>query len=68
MIAVYLWEATYTDSTAKTSAIDLIRGSNSPVFWVGIVLCGMVIPLAISVTGFFMAETSTGLFNSRRYL
>ena len=61
MITVYLWEATYTDSVAKTSALDLIRGSNSMVFWAGIVLCGMAIPLGISITSFFMADISTGL-------
>jgi polysulfide reductase chain C len=62
MIIVYLWEATYTDASAKTSTLDLIRGSNALVFWVGIVLCGMVIPLVISVGSYFMAETSVALF------
>jgi len=61
MIVVYLWEATYTDPVAKTSAMDLIRGSNSLVFWAGIVLCGMVIPLGISAFSLFIRETSTGL-------
>lgn len=61
IIIVYLWNATYIDPVAKGSVVDLIRGANAPVFWVGVVLFGVLIPVAISVTSYFAAEASTAL-------
>ena len=44
---IYLWSQTYTSEAAKESVSELIRGYISPVFWIGIVVLGMIIPLAI---------------------
>jgi len=61
LITVYLWSATYTGSTGKHSVIELIRGSIAPIFWVGIVLCGIIIPIVISVSSYFAHEAATPL-------
>lgn len=61
IIAVYLWNATYGDAIAKTSAMMLIRGSIAPLFWIGVVFLGLVVPIAISALFYFTAEVSEKL-------
>jgi formate-dependent nitrite reductase membrane component NrfD len=53
LIAVYLWSATYMGTAAKVSVMQLIRGKIviSATFWIGVVILGMLIPLAISLFG-----------------
>lgn len=46
-MAIYLWVATYGSSAARESVMRLLRGSVAPVFWIGIVLLGIVIPVAL---------------------
>jgi sulfite dehydrogenase (quinone) subunit SoeC len=41
---LYLWNALYADAASKESTRTIIRGS---LFWIGVVLCGMVVPLAV---------------------
>ena len=53
LIAIYLWSATYMGTAGKYSVMELIRGSIAPVFWIGIVACGIVIPIVISVISYF---------------
>lgn len=61
IIAVYLWSQTYTSSIAKYSVLKLIKGNLAPVFWVGLILLGIVIPLVISIASIFTGEASTSL-------
>ncbi len=61
IIATYLWNATYTSSTAKQSVIELIRGNIAPAFWIGVVAFGIIIPIAISVSSYFVGELSVPL-------
>ena len=61
LIAVYLWNATYTSKTAKYSAMLLLRGNLAVPFWVGVVVLGLIIPLAISVSSLFAGEASAPL-------
>jgi formate-dependent nitrite reductase membrane component NrfD len=61
LMGVYLWNATYTSKTAKHSATLLLKGSLAIPFWVGVVALGIIIPLAISVSGYFAGEASTPL-------
>ncbi len=49
-IAVYILSATYTGAAAKVSAIKLLKGNVAPSFWIGVILCGMIIPLVISLS------------------
>ena len=46
-IAIYLLSTAYAGSVAKSSVIWIVRGSMAPVFWVGVISMGVIIPLAI---------------------
>jgi formate-dependent nitrite reductase membrane component NrfD len=61
IMASYLWNATYTSKTAKHSAMLLLRGSLALPFWTGVIAFGIIIPLAISVSGYFSGEASIPL-------
>ena len=61
IMAAYLWNATDTSKTAKYSATLLLRGGLALPFWVGVIALGIVIPLAISVSGYFAGEASVPL-------
>jgi len=58
LIAVYLWNATYTSKTSKYSVLLLLRGSLAQPFWAGVIACGIIIPLAISGYSYFAGEAS----------
>lgn len=49
-IAVYLMSATYIGAAGKVSTLKLLIGSQAPVFWIGVIILGMIIPLAISLS------------------
>jgi len=58
IITIYLWSATYTGLGGKQSVITLLRGSMAPLMWLGVVLCGIVLPIAISLFTYFAGEAS----------
>jgi len=60
-IAAYVWNATYISKTAKHSAILLLKGKLAPVFWIGVITCGIISPLVISVSSYFSGDASTPL-------
>lgn len=60
-ITVYLWNSTYIDPVAKASTTDLIKGSNTLAFWGGVVLCGIVVPITMSVISYFATNVSAAL-------
>jgi len=61
LIIVYLVNANYQSTTAELSVKELIRGHVAWVFWLGIVLLGIIVPLVISITSYFTGEASAGL-------
>lgn len=61
IIAIYLWNATYTSKTAKYSAMLLLRGSLAVPFWLGVIAFGIIIPLAISGSSYFAGGASVPL-------
>ena len=61
ILTVYLWNSTYTSTTAKDSVRRVVRGSIAGIFWTGVVLLGIVIPIAISVATYFLAGSHSGL-------
>jgi formate-dependent nitrite reductase membrane component NrfD len=62
LIIVYLVNANYQSNVAELSVRELVRGHVAWVFWLGIVLLGIVVPLVISVVTYFTGrEASTGL-------
>jgi len=61
IIVAYLWKATYASKTARHSTMLLLRGILAVPFWVGVVAFGIIIPLAISVSGYFNGDASIPL-------
>jgi formate-dependent nitrite reductase membrane component NrfD len=61
LMDVYLWNATYTSKTARYSVGLLLRGRLAIPFWAGVVAFGMIIPLGISTSSYFVGEASAPL-------
>ena len=49
-VVIYFLVATYESTAAKDSVIRIIQGSIAPVFWIGVVLLCIVIPLILLFT------------------
>jgi len=61
IIGVYLWNTTYSSTAAKDAVKRLVGGSLAPLFWIGVFLFGIAIPIVISITTYFTGEASSGL-------
>ncbi|MGD1120270.1 MAG: NrfD/PsrC family molybdoenzyme membrane anchor subunit [Dehalococcoidales bacterium] len=59
ILIVYLWNATYSSATAKNAVARLMRGGIGIVFWIGVVVLGVIIPIAVSVGTYFAGEASS---------
>jgi formate-dependent nitrite reductase membrane component NrfD len=44
-LAIYLWVATYESTAARDSAMRILKGNIAPVFWLLVVLLGIIIPI-----------------------
>jgi len=60
LILGYLVQAYRKHSAAELAARDLISGSTAWVFWVGIVILGIITPLTISFVTMFLEEAQAG--------
>ncbi len=61
LMATYLWSATYVGTAGKQSVVELVRGSLAPVLWVGVVICGIILPVSISISSSFAGAASSPL-------
>ena len=61
LIAVYLWAAANREVTGKKSVMEQMRGNLAVIFWGGIVAMGIVIPLVIAFSSYFVGEVSSAL-------
>lgn len=61
LLGTYLLNATYHSTTAELSVKELLVGGVAIIFWLGIVLFGIVIPLAISFVSMFTGELTSPL-------
>ncbi|MBN1161247.1 MAG: polysulfide reductase NrfD [Dehalococcoidales bacterium] len=59
LIGIYLWQASAKENTSKQSVLEQLRGHSAPIFWIGIVLLGIVIPLGIALAGLIMNHMSS---------
>jgi formate-dependent nitrite reductase membrane component NrfD len=60
LIIIYLWQASKREAVGKQSVLEQIHGSNSPVFWGGVVLMGIIIPVAITIASFTTNHLPSG--------
>ncbi len=61
IIGVYLWNTTYSSSSARDAVKRLIGGSLAPLFWIGVFLFGIVIPVAISLATLWTDEPAAAI-------
>jgi formate-dependent nitrite reductase membrane component NrfD len=62
ILAVYLLSATYVGAAAKLSVTQLIKGKVALVFWIGLIVLGMLVPLAISLPPLLFKGVSGSLW------
>ena len=61
IIALYLWRAAGRETTGKQSVMEQIKGSSAVVFWAGIVVLGIVIPLVIAFLSYVIDHMSPAI-------
>ncbi len=49
-IAIYLWVATYESTAARDAAMRILKGNIAPVFWLLVVLLGIIVPIIMLFT------------------
>ncbi|MBN1905997.1 MAG: polysulfide reductase NrfD [Deltaproteobacteria bacterium] len=59
LLGTYLMNASYQSSTAELSVKELLVGRVAIIFWLGIVLFGIIMPLAISFISMFTGDVTT---------
>ena len=61
LIPVYLISVRYTSSTGQASVRYMVQGKWSPLFWIAVVIVGMVIPLTAVITSFIIGLEATSV-------
>ncbi len=61
ILIVYLWNATYSSAVAKDAVARLMGGAIGAIFWTGVVVLGVLIPVGVSVGTYFSGEASSAL-------
>ncbi len=61
LLAIYLWSARYMGETAKHSVRQLLTGAISAIFWIGLVILGIVIPLVVSAVEYFSGQLNVAV-------
>jgi formate-dependent nitrite reductase membrane component NrfD len=59
LIGIYLLQASIKEGTSKQSVLEQLRGHSAPIFWIGIVLLGIIIPLGIALAGLIVNDMSS---------
>jgi len=61
LIIIYLWRASVREAVGKQSVLEQLHGRSAPVFWIGIVLLGIVIPLTVTIISLIAGEVASAL-------
>lgn len=61
LITVYLLMAANREETGRLSVMEQMRGHLALVFWGGIVILGIIIPVIIAFSNYFANEVASGL-------
>jgi formate-dependent nitrite reductase membrane component NrfD len=64
LIIVYLVSAGYTSVVAQISVRELLVGSSALIFWMGVVIMGILIPGVISLVGIFSSVSNSLLITA----
>jgi formate-dependent nitrite reductase membrane component NrfD len=56
LLGIYLWTAAKRETTGKQSVLEQMHGGMAPIFWAGIVVCGIVIPLTVALINLLAGE------------
>ncbi len=59
LIIVYLWQASKREVVGMQSVLEQLRGHSAPIFWIGIVALGIVIPLAIALVSLIKGDLAS---------
>jgi formate-dependent nitrite reductase membrane component NrfD len=61
ILIVYLWNATYSSAVAKDAVARMVGGDIAAIFWVGVIVLGVIIPIGVSIGTYFAGEASSAL-------
>jgi formate-dependent nitrite reductase membrane component NrfD len=61
VIIIYLFQAEHRETVGKQSVMEQLRGNSAPIFWIGIVALGIVIPLGIAIASLAAGEIASSL-------
>lgn len=59
LIPVYLMSVRYTSQTGQVSVRHMVLDKWAGLFWIGVILLGMVVPLSAVIEGFLVGPEST---------
>lgn len=58
LLATYLLSGSYMMAAGRFSVVELLKGKTATLFWVGVVVCGILIPGGISTFSFLATGVS----------
>jgi formate-dependent nitrite reductase membrane component NrfD len=61
-VAIYFWVATYGSVTARDSAVRVLKGPIAPAFWIGVVVLGILLPIALVAPFSLAHDVSSAMF------
>jgi formate-dependent nitrite reductase membrane component NrfD len=61
LVSIYLYTTAHRDETGRKSVMDQMRGDMAPPFWIGVVLLGIAVPLAIVMVSFLSGDLMPAL-------
>lgn len=62
LVVIYLWTIRYGMAAAKQSISEILRGYLSPFFYIGVVLIGIIVPLAVVIYAFIKGIGSVPVY------
>lgn len=62
LIPIYLISIRYTSAAGQVSVRYMVLGKHAPLFWIAVVIIGMVIPLSAVISSFLYGFNSIPLF------
>lgn len=61
ILIVYLWNATYSSAVAKDAVARMMSGDIAAIFWVGVIILGIIIPIGVSIGSYYSGGASSAL-------